>query len=172
MTEHELEATPDVLFCEVHPERETSLRCNRCGRAMCTACAVRTPVGYRCKECVRDQQKGFYTAIPTDYVIAAVIALILGGIGAAITSAIGFFYLAFFISPVVGGVIGDVIHRAVKRRRGRYTWLVAAAFIVLGALPAGLLTGFGFGFWIYLVMAPGAAIGRLRVARINIGMGR
>ena len=38
---------------------ETSLRCNKCGKPICAKCAVRTPTGYRCKECVRGQQKIF-----------------------------------------------------------------------------------------------------------------
>jgi len=34
---------------------------------------VRTPVGYRCRECVRGQQQVFETAVWSDYVIAAVV---------------------------------------------------------------------------------------------------
>ncbi len=55
-----------VLYCTVHPNVETALRCNRCGRPMCNRCAVRTPVGYRCRECVRGQQQVFYTAQTLD----------------------------------------------------------------------------------------------------------
>jgi hypothetical protein len=39
------------------PDRETYLRCNRCERHICTSCAVLTPTGYRCKNCVRGAQK-------------------------------------------------------------------------------------------------------------------
>jgi hypothetical protein len=45
--------TETVLHCYVHPNRETSLRCNNCDRPICAACAIRTPTGYRCRECVR-----------------------------------------------------------------------------------------------------------------------
>ena len=41
------------LFCYVHPDRETLLRCNNCERPICTQCAVLTPTGYRCKECIQ-----------------------------------------------------------------------------------------------------------------------
>ena len=51
-----------TLYCYVHPTRETSLRCNNCERPICAQCAVRTPTGYRCKECVRERQKTFETA--------------------------------------------------------------------------------------------------------------
>ena len=51
-----------TLYCYVHPDRETGLRCNRCERPICADCAVLTPTGYRCKECVREQKKVFDTA--------------------------------------------------------------------------------------------------------------
>ena len=197
--DHPVEVVSDVLFCEVHPNRETGLRCNSCGRAMCTQCAVHTPVGYRCKECVREQQGAYYNAASTDYVIAGVVALVLGAIGAVVVGLFGFF-IAFFIAPVAGAIIGDVVHRAVGRRRGRYTWLVAAGGIVIGAIVPRLLPALALlsalaasggalsaeagapspltfllapfanpALWIYLVMATGAAIGRLRFGRIRVG---
>ena len=51
------ESPNEKMYCYNHPQRETVLRCNRCERPMCTSCAVLTPTGYRCKECVRGQQK-------------------------------------------------------------------------------------------------------------------
>ena len=59
-----------TLFCANHPDRETSLRCNRCEKPICSKCAVRTPTGYRCKECVRGQQKVFDTAENQDFIVA------------------------------------------------------------------------------------------------------
>jgi hypothetical protein len=195
-----VEEVSDTLYCEVHPSRETNLRCNRCGRAMCAQCAVRTPVGYRCKECVREQQGVYYNAGSADYVIAGVVSLVLGALGSYVVGLFGFFLFAIFIAPVAGTIIGDAVHRAVGRRRGRYTWLVVAVGIVVGsivprlipvlailpalaassgALPpeAGapspltyLLAPFANpALWIYLVLAPGAAIGRLRFGRIRFG---
>ena len=38
---------PESLTCANHPDRETLLRCNKCGKPICISCAVRTPVGYR-----------------------------------------------------------------------------------------------------------------------------
>ena len=48
---NEPDVTDEVTYCAVHPDRETGLRCNKCGRLMCAECAVPTPVGYRCREC-------------------------------------------------------------------------------------------------------------------------
>ncbi|NDJ53771.1 MAG: hypothetical protein GYB68_11885 [Chloroflexi bacterium] len=171
--EHEQEHG-DVLYCSVHPSAETSLRCNKCGRPMCTKCAVKTPVGYRCKECVAGQQKTFYNAESQDIFIQGAIALSLGFVGAGllmgILSFIGFFgwFIAFFVSPGIGAGIADLAHRAVDKRRSRYGWLVVAGGIVLsGLLAIGALWLFWFSnpivSLIYLVAATGGAVGRLRV---------
>ena len=78
------EPETDVLHCSVHPDRETTLRCNKCGRPMCPQCAVQTPVGYRCRECVRGIQAGYYKATDTDYVTIFAVCAGLTAVGAAI----------------------------------------------------------------------------------------
>ncbi|MBK8050505.1 MAG: hypothetical protein IPK16_27420, partial [Anaerolineales bacterium] len=55
-------AVSEATYCATHATVETQLRCNRCARLICLKCAVLTPVGYRCKECVRTQQAVFFTA--------------------------------------------------------------------------------------------------------------
>lgn len=160
-------AAGQPLFCIDHPETQTSLRCNRCGAPVCTSCIVRTPVGFRCKACVRAQQSSFFTAHWYDYVIALGVATILSIPAGALASLAGWWF-AIIVSPVAGGLIGGLVHRAVGRRRGKWTWLAAGAGIVVGALGALSLTLF---FWrfdlisvlIYAVTATGAAVGILRM---------
>ena len=77
MTETEA-TTVAALHCANHPDRETMLRCNKCDKPICYECAVRTPVGYRCKECVREQQNIYYNAEKSDVLIGGVVALLLG----------------------------------------------------------------------------------------------
>ncbi len=132
----------DNLFCYVHPNRPTTLRCNRCERPICAQCAVRTPTGYRCKECVKSQQKIFDTAVWYDYVAA----FIIGAIGSAIASVLvlvvsGFFFglLVLFIAPGAGAVIGNLILRFIKNRRSRLLFTTAAVGIVAGGIPALLI---------------------------------
>ena len=67
----------EYQVCYKHPDRKTLLRCNKCNRPICLECAVQTPTGYRCKDCIKSQQKNFDTAEAKDYVIGAVIAFIL-----------------------------------------------------------------------------------------------
>jgi len=122
-------------FCAVHPAVATTLRCNRCGRLMCTRCAVRTPVGYRCKECVRGQQDVFYTAANMDYVVAGIISIGISLVASMITMRFGLLF-SIILGPAAGTLIAQVVLAAVRRRRGRYTGYIVAGGIVAGALPA------------------------------------
>jgi len=154
---------------------------------------------------VRGQQQIFYSARPLDLIIQGVVSFVLSMIAATLASLLGgmMFWILIFVGLAVasgaGALIADIAHRAAGRRRGRYSWLVVAVGIVLGALvvaivptlfvailyaqmmagadpemmaeaPAGLgfmgLIGFAnIGWWIYVVVATGAAISRLRLGR-------
>lgn len=164
----------EALFCYRHPNAETSLRCNRCGQPICAKCAVRTPVGFRCPDCVRQQQSKFYTGGSLDYVIAVVVALPLSLVAAAIftfiIARIGFFswIISFIAAPATGGVIAEAVWRAVGRRRSRYLSTIVAACLVLSVVPFLLLelfTGNLFGLvvpGILLFFGVGAIVARLR----------
>ena len=144
------EPTFTKIFCYNHPSRETYLRCNRCNRPICTECAVLTPTGYRCKECLRGQQKVFETAQSLDPIIGFVIAAVLAFLGSYIARIMGFFIL--FIAPIIGLGITAAIRYAVKKRRSRLLFQVSCAGAVIGSLPflvlglIAFLGGGGFGF--------------------------
>lgn len=123
---------PATLYCENHPHVETSLRCNRCEKPICTKCAVLTPTGYRCKECVQIQQKNFDTATWVDYILAIGIAFILTLIGSLLASRIGFFTI--FLAPIAGIIIGEAIRFVVRRRRSKRLFKATAAATALGGL--------------------------------------
>jgi MFS family permease len=175
----------DRLYCVNHPDVETYLRCNRCGRPICPRCAVQTPVGYRCRDCINAQQKAFFADFrPIYYLVAALVALPLSLVAGALIPLTGWFTI--FLGPVVGAGIAEITRWAIRRRRGRYTWLVVCGSIVVGGLLrilvaaglillAGLLGGTngtaGFALsgvfailWpiVYVVTATGAAYWRLR----------
>ena len=153
----------ETLFCYVHPNRETSLRCNNCERPICASCAVRTPTGYRCKECVRDRQKTFDTAEVIDYVLGFIVAAFLSGIGAGLVTlvgSIGFFGLLIISAgaSTAGVVIAEGVRAVTRKRRSRPLFITIAAGVIAGALPVILLqliTGNIFGIIfqvIYLVI--------------------
>ncbi len=153
------EVKQNTLVCYNHPDRETMLRCNRCDRPICTACAVLTPTGYRCKECVRGQLKVFDTAQWTDYPLAFIIAGVLSFAGSIAAQFLGFFTI--FIAPVVGVILAEVVRWAVRRRRSRSLWQIATAGAIVGALPillislSGLLLGGRGVFSLLSILWPG-----------------
>lgn len=46
----------DVRYCYRHPDRETGVSCANCGRPICYECMVPAAVGFRCPECLKEQQ--------------------------------------------------------------------------------------------------------------------
>jgi len=135
------EDTTTKLFCSRHPNRETLLRCNRCEKPICSECAVLTPTGYRCVDCVRSQQKSFETAQWYDYPLSMGIAGVLSFIGSYLVSLLGFFTI--FVAPIVGVVIAEAVRMVLRRRRSPrlFRWVTVAA--VVGSLPILLTTLLG-----------------------------
>lgn len=131
----------EIHYCINHPNRETILRCNRCEQYICVKCAVRTPTGYRCKTCVREQQKVFNNAGVKDYLIVFFLGGFLSFLGGLATSLVGFF--VFLLAPAAGAFIGSVLRRIIRGRHARaLNWTLVVAMI-LGMLP--LLFVFGLG---------------------------
>lgn len=129
-----------TLYCANHPTVETALRCNRCEKPICVKCAVKTPIGYRCKECVRSQQKVFDTSEMIDYPIGFVVALFLSLVASGLIGLLGFigFYGWFILivaAPTAGLIIAEVLRRAIRRHRSTALYATIFAALVLGALP-------------------------------------
>ena len=99
---------------------------------MCQSCAVLTPTGYRCKECVRGQQKIFETAHWWDYPLAFIAAGVLSYLGSLIAGLFGFFTI--FLAPIAGMIIAEAVRFVVHRRRSRLLPMLAAAATLLGGL--------------------------------------
>lgn len=161
------------LYCYVHPDRETSLRCKTCEKPICASCAVRTPTGYSCKECVREQQKIFNTAEWYDYLIgfgtSAILSLITSLILVLISGFIGFFmwFVSFAIAGAAGMFIANITQSVLRKRRSKQLFWLVAAGVVAGAIPVilfHLLTGNFFAIiWqgIYLFMATPTVYARI-----------
>lgn len=154
----------NTLYCYVHPNRETALRCNNCNRPICASCAVRTPTGYRCKECVKGHQQTFNTAEWYDYIIGFVVAAFLSGIASFLVTLIGnigFFgwFLIAAGSPTAAALIAEALRLVLRKHRSRNLFITVAVGVVFGAVPTLLiqllnLNIFGIIFQvIYLVIA-------------------
>ena len=166
MTEDQPLIEGDIHFCQVHSGRETALRCNRCNRYMCVDCAVRTSVGYTCRECVRGHEDKFFEGTLLDYAVVAAVSAI-GGAAAVLGSAWigGFLLLALIIAPALGGLTGQVALTLTGRRRGRQSGYVCAAGMLAGGILTGLLTsGPGIIALLMLALAASAAYARFKVS--------
>ena len=134
------ESTTETLYCYVHPTRETALRCNNCNRPICAACAVRTPIGYRCRECVKGQQKVFDTSEWYDYITGFIVAALLSTVASFLVTfigGIGFFgwFLIAAGAPTAGVAIAESVRLITRKRRSRPLFMTVAAGVILGALP-------------------------------------
>lgn len=173
---------PAVMYCVNHPHTETLLRCSRCLAPICTRCAISTPVGYRCPQCVRRNRSPLYVVEPQHAVIAALVSFVLSSIAAVLISQV-WLLLTFFLSPSAGGLIGEAVLRTAGGKRGRSIQVVTGVGIVLGAMVgpmlwAGIVSGglgvllanpliiltslFNLRLILYAVLAVGAAVARLR----------
>lgn len=126
-------------YCAVHPDRETGLRCNRCDRYMCAQCAVHTPVGYRCRECVRQVDNRFFAGTPRDYAVSGAISLALGVAAGGIALWTNVLLLSLILGLPVGAGVAELGLRATQRRRGRQSAEVAAGAFLVGALLGACL---------------------------------
>jgi hypothetical protein len=160
--------TDDAMYCANHPATQTMLRCNRCNKPICTRCAVQTPVGYRCKQCVGRQQAVYFTGGPGDYAIGATIAFVLGGAATFLMTLLGAWFFGLILGPSAGLAIAEVVRLAVRRRRSRHLWLAVAIGICAAAVPilafALLSQGLfrGIAPLLFAVLAVSAASARLR----------
>ena len=114
-------------------EQEITLRCSKCGKPITPAEAIQTPIGYRCSDCVRTQQKVFDTSKPLDYLWGLLIAVIGSFVASYFIRMIGFF--TFLLAPAAGVGIAEAVRLVIKKRRSKRLFQLVAAGIILGGLP-------------------------------------
>ena len=114
-------------------DQEITLRCSKCGKPITPAEAIQTPIGYRCSDCVRTQQKVFDTSKPLDYLWGFIIAVVGSFVTSYIIRMIGFFTI--LLAPAAGVGIAEAVRLVIKKRRSKRLFQLVAAGIVLGGLP-------------------------------------
>jgi hypothetical protein len=165
-------------YCANHPNVETSLRCNKCGKPICAKCAIRTPTGYRCKECVRGQLKIFDTALWYDYLLGFLTAAILGFLASLLARLIsGLSFIGWILiivgAPTAGVIIAEGVRLVIRKRRSRALFITIAAAVVVGALPIILIQLFSLNVFglifqgIYLFIATPVVYTRLSGIQLN-----
>jgi hypothetical protein len=129
----------ETHYCEIHPDRETELRCNKCGRYMCAQCAVSTPVGYRCRECVRQVDDKFFNIGEKDYTLAFAVSAGIGLISGMVFNYVNFLLLAIFAGILIASGVEMAVKRVIERRRGRYTGEVTVGGLIAGGIIGGAI---------------------------------
>lgn len=152
MTDHTHDDHNETAYCEKHPDREATLRCNRCNRRMCSKCAVHTPTGYRCEDCVRGQQKVFDTAQTQDFIFGPLAAGFVSFIGGLILPRFGIFLLLLG-GAFVGGLVAETARRVISRRRSKPLFRLITATVFIAALLPALFPPLAFMFSMLMVGA-------------------
>lgn len=149
-----MDGAPPALHCKYHPRTETLLRCNKCDAPICVACARRTPVGYRCRACIRAQQDKAYTMGPRDawaaFGASFGLSCLLWPVLGALLGSLGWFLglaAAVVAGGAAGGSLAQLIRRAVQRRRGRHLRAVTLAGVLAGGLVGSLGAWSLLSFW-------------------------
>jgi len=104
----EQSGSPDN-FCYRHPDRESYVLCQRCGRTVCGECQTQAAVGVHCPECRREAMQ---SAPRTKPAVVTAINRARQGNGPVVTwSIIGFTAVVYLLQQVVGvGVINALAY--------------------------------------------------------------
>jgi hypothetical protein len=124
-----------------HSPGDISLGCNRCNKPITPEEAVLTPTGYRCKDCVREQQKIYDTTKGLDVLVGFLISALIAYAGSWLARRLGF--LVLLVGPGVGMLIANAVRLAVRKRRSKalnraVLWGSIAGclpFVIMGILP-------------------------------------
>jgi len=141
----DIQPVDDRLFCYRHPDRETWVRCGRCDRPICPACAMQGPVGLRCKTCGRPAFDPLTSFTPVQLLLGIVVAVGSGIVAGYLSGRIGFF--SVIVAWFAGGLIAELVGRATGYKRGPVMLGVVLGGIFLGALIGGaasFLVDYGF----------------------------
>jgi hypothetical protein len=135
------------MQCATHPQIETHVSCQKCGKAICFRCMVETPVGYRCSTCAPRRVNALLTLSGEQLaraVAAGIGVAFLGGAGWGLIkrSEILFGLLAILAALGIGYLIGEAVRAAAGRKPARSLPWIAGACAALSFLIGNVL------FWL------------------------
>jgi membrane associated rhomboid family serine protease len=143
---------PTIPHCYRHPERETYISCQRCGRPICPDCMRQAAVGFQCPECVRAAS----ASAPT-------VRTPFGGRATASTSAVT-------VALIVVNIAVFVIANATGGMAGGFTRSTGLLPDATGFGPGAGLEGVAQGAYWQLVTSMFLHLGLLHIALNMIGL--
>lgn len=129
------------MVCYRHPKEETTLRCSKCERPICSRCAVLTTVGYRCPECGREASATRSVPIP-QFVLGAIV----GGVGGFVVARflpLWFPLFMLLLAPVAGRAVAEVARAVMGSRVSAVVGAITAGGFLLGAVWGAVVVGIG-----------------------------
>ncbi len=99
----------EVKHCYRHPQRETGVSCSNCARPICHECMIDAPVGFRCPECVKEQNaRGSRAKVVTRSQIRSRWGAAGGGMSgrAPVTRVLIGINVALFLAELLFGAVG------------------------------------------------------------------
>jgi membrane associated rhomboid family serine protease len=91
-------------YCYRHPDRQSFVLCQRCGRTICAQCQTQAAVGVHCPECVREAQGRLPHVKPQS--VTRVRTMVSSGAPVATYAIIAVSVLLWLIEMVTGGTGG------------------------------------------------------------------
>lgn len=90
-------------FCYRHPDRESYILCQRCGRTVCAECQTQAAVGVHCPEC---RQEARQSAPKTKPAVVTAINRVRHGGGPIVTySILAIMVVVYLLQQVTGGTV-------------------------------------------------------------------
>ena len=130
-----------MQVCYRHPDRETGVRCTRCGRPVCPDCMRPAAVGHQCPECVAEGARTVRTARTTfggrvaDDTARVTVTLVALNVGVFLLGlATGDDELRNRFGNVAGPVVFDPREGLSGGADGELHRLITAAFLHAGAV--------------------------------------
>lgn len=109
--------------CYRHPDRESYVLCQRCGRTICPECQTPAAVGFHCPECMRESRASAPRTRPT---LLRTARRVRGSDGPVATySLIGVTFAVFVLQLLVPGVTSDLAYRPVFTASEPWTLLTS-----------------------------------------------
>ncbi len=144
------------MRCARHPDVETNLRCNKCGKPICPKCLVQAPVGARCPDCAKLYRLPTFH-VSTKYYLRAVgtglgMAVVCGVVWGVLVSLVSFFFLNLLLAAGAGYAIGEVISLSVNRKRGTGLAVVGGVAVAISYVVSLWFAGFLLGIpfqWVF-----------------------
>lgn len=123
--------------CAFHPNVETRLACGKCGQYICPRCIVQTPVGARCRDCVKMTRHPTFDITPSYYLrtslTGGVVALV-GGLLWGLVLSLHVPFLPWLSAFGVGYLVGEAVSVSSNRKRGPGLSVVAGASMTLAVM--------------------------------------